>query len=89
MWKRWTGGRKLDAPGKCAIGKSSFLFSVSRPRWETRAVFVAILLLEASEGWVPTNIRREVSSPHPSDGQPDKHGAKSPGRTGRGKNRRS
>lgn len=39
MWKHWTGGRKLDAPGIYVIGKSSFLFSVSRPRWETRAVF--------------------------------------------------
>ena len=37
--KTWTSGRKLDAPGKYVIGKSSFLFSVSRPRWETWAVF--------------------------------------------------
>nr|DAW90862.1 MAG TPA: hypothetical protein [Bacteriophage sp.] len=37
--KTWTSGRKLDAPGKYVIGKLSFLFSVSRPRWETRAVF--------------------------------------------------
>nr|DAE69629.1 MAG TPA: hypothetical protein [Caudoviricetes sp.] len=39
MWKRWNAGRRLDVIKRYAIGKPSFLFSVSRPRWETRAVF--------------------------------------------------
>ncbi len=63
MWKPWTGGRKLDVIKRYAIGESSFLFSVSRPRWETRAVFVAIQLLEASKDWGDISIHDAVYRP--------------------------